>query len=532
MHQNKDYTPWEILLINGSIFYFSSYFVLSLIAGIFQYLAGFSLHQVFSAVGSNAVSPILGIVIYRRLKNRKSPKVLQWIVGFYSIIMVNAVRFKYGIDFCWNYAAQAYNVSALSVMSLALLQSFYNKKLFVAMTLINFSFWVVFLIVAHNNGLEFYGTYVNGVVNPGFVFLRELFFMTLMIFFSVICYRNILTAVGYDRRTDNQHRFIKRQLDSQNSMVVSIREKMGRLIERIASQKDYTEDFHEKMQSQTAIFEEISATFEEILAASENISENAVVQEEESKKLEKIIDQFKEIKIETRKNLTDALEGIQQVAASINEGKGRIEAVESTIMDISRQSDSILDTLTMITDIADRINLLSLNASIEAARAGDAGKGFAVVADEVGKLAYQTSEIIKEIGKVISVNRKSTTEGVAVINDTASLLLKMIDNMEKSSKKIDSLQESISVEEKHINVIVEQMRKNVELAKKIGISTSEQMMAIKDNNQIIEQANESLADMVIGLQELARTASEMDADAKKLIAEADSMSSQNDELDK
>jgi hypothetical protein len=73
--------------------------VLSLIAGIFQYLAGFSLHQVFSAVGSNAVSPILGIVIYRRLKNRKSPKVLQWIVGFYSIIMVNAVRFKYGIDF-------------------------------------------------------------------------------------------------------------------------------------------------------------------------------------------------------------------------------------------------------------------------------------------------------------------------------------------------------------------------------------------------------------------------------------------------
>jgi chromatin segregation and condensation protein Rec8/ScpA/Scc1 (kleisin family) len=70
--------------------------------------------------------------------------------------------------------------------------------------------------------------------------------MTLMIFFSVICYRNILTAVGYDRRTDNQHRFIKRQLDSQNAMVVSIREKMGRLIERIASQKDYTEDFHEK----------------------------------------------------------------------------------------------------------------------------------------------------------------------------------------------------------------------------------------------------------------------------------------------
>ncbi len=528
MEHNVKYTPWETLLINGSLFYFVSIFVLSFIAGLFQHLAGFSAEQVVSAVSTNAVSGVLGLVIYRRLKKRKSSGVLQWIIGFYSILMVNAVRFKYGIDLGWHYAAQAYNVSALSVIILVLLQSFYNKKLFLTMACLNFSIWVVFLVVARAHGLEFNGTYVNGEVNRGFVFLRELFFLTLMVILSVICYRNILTAIGYERRTDEQRTLIKRQLDSQSAIVVSIREKMGRLIERIVSQKDYAEDFNAKMQAQAATFEEISATFEEIFASSESISGNAALQEGENQKLEGIIDEFRAIKTETRKNLTDSLEGINRVAESINEGKGRIEAVESTINEISRQSDAIIDTLAMITDIADRINLLSLNASIEAARAGDAGKGFAVVADEVGKLAFQTSEIIKEIGRVLSASRKSTGDGVEVINGTASLLLDMIGNMEASSKKINLLQDSIFIEEKHINIIVDQLAKNIELAKRIGMSTSEQMLAIKGNSQIIEQANESLAEMVPGIQDLARGAVEMETDARTLISEADSMSGAGD----
>jgi hypothetical protein len=56
------------------------------------------------------------------------------------------------------------------------------------------------------------------------------------------------------------------------------------------------------------------------------------------------------------------------------------------------------------------------------------------------------------------------------------------------------------------------------------MSTSEQMLAIKGNSQIIEQANESLAEMVPAIQDLARGAVEMEADAKTLISEADSMS--------
>ena len=74
----------------------------------------------------------------------------------------------------------------------------------------------------------------------------------------------------------------------------------------------------------------------------------------------------------------------------------------------SREMMGIVD---IINDISEKINLLSLNAAIEAARAGDAGRGFAVVADEISKLADQTAISIKEIDRLIKVNNDEITAG-------------------------------------------------------------------------------------------------------------------------
>ncbi|HPQ53995.1 MAG TPA: methyl-accepting chemotaxis protein, partial [Spirochaetota bacterium] len=195
----------------------------------------------------------------------------------------------------------------------------------------------------------------------------------------------------------------------------------------------------------------------------------------------------------------------------------RLMDVENTIGKISEQSGRISETVNIIVDIADRINLLSLNASIEAARAGDYGKGFAVVADEIGKLAFQTTESIKEIEKVLMLSSQITTEGVDVIKSTADNIKTLIQNMGASSGNIKVLQESIMIEERYINIIIEQMFKNIELAKNIGAGTDEQKNAIESTTKAIEHVNEIVAQMVKEIQSLANTSQKILENATDLL---------------
>ena len=113
---------------------------------------------------------------------------------------------------------------------------------------------------------------------------------------------------------------------------------------------------------------------------------------------------------------------------------------------ISETSKKIENIIAEIEDIASQTNLLSLNASIEAARAGDAGRGFAVVADEIRNLADQSAKSAIDTRELVNNTLREIEEGSRVAHKTADVLYGVVDSIQKIAETSKTLSENTQVQ--------------------------------------------------------------------------------------
>ncbi|TAL35345.1 MAG: hypothetical protein EPN93_10670 [Spirochaetes bacterium] len=521
------HTAWEVLEIKGSFMYFIFLCIITAVATGFLVIAKMDIGSIlrpFLVIGTGGG---LAYLIYLKKKAGKKSTVLPWIVATLTTMIPVAQKYLYAANGnwtadAWTFAAESYNSSIMIVMMVILLYLYYNKTLYAVFAFIGFANWALFYFIAYRSGAAMHvDATVNGEYVHGMIIAREAFFYIASLMIAFIAYRNIPIVEEYEARSAHQRELIERQADARAAMTREIKEKMGNLAVQVDGQNSFISEFNQKMEAQAATFEEMSATMEELLSSAENIHVSSVNQLDGNINMETIVTEFKNIKQETKKNLDVTFAEIETVVAQTNVTNEKLQAVENTIASIKEQSGKMSETVSIIVEIADKINLLSLNASIEAARAGDYGRGFAVVADEIGKLAAQTTDSIKEIERVLSVSAKTTTDGVEVIRSSAQNIKGLISNMSESSNKIKLLQDSILVEEKFIKVIIEQMFKNIDLAKNIGMGTEEQKRAIQSTSEAIEHVNELVAIMVKEIHELAKSSAVILDHSKALIAKAE-----------
>ncbi|HSG65627.1 MAG TPA: methyl-accepting chemotaxis protein, partial [Gammaproteobacteria bacterium] len=176
-------------------------------------------------------------------------------------------------------------------------------------------------------------------------------------------------------------------------------------------------------------------------------------------------------------------EAVRRTIDGMNTIREQIQDTSKRIKRLGESSQEIGDIVELIEEIAEQTNILALNASIEASRAGESSRGFAVVADEVQKLAERSSNAARQIDVIVSTIQSDTNEAVvsmersttdvvggALLAENAGAALVEI---EQVSHQIASLVQNISVSTKAQNKVAAAITENMRILRQLASRTTE-----------------------------------------------------------
>lgn len=163
----------------------------------------------------------------------------------------------------------------------------------------------------------------------------------------------------------------------------------------------------------------------------------------------------------------------EETVASMNEGSEKMSKMLDAMSEINTTSSQIANIIKTIQDISFQTNILSLNASIEAARAGAAGKGFAVVAGEVGSLANKTAQAAKSTTGLIETSLRAVEHGTVIANETAEMLGMIVGKAGESAKVVEEIADASTKQAESIKHVLEGMNSISSAVNQISVSARE-----------------------------------------------------------
>lgn len=226
---------------------------------------------------------------------------------------------------------------------------------------------------------------------------------------------------------------------------------------------------------------EVSTTMSELMVTSKQISESA--------------QRVAHIAQETASAAHTGDETVAKMQESIEAIKRQVDVIVNHMLDLGRKSQQIGSILDIINEMAEQTNILSINASIEAAGAGETGKRFAVVGDEIRKLSDRVSGSTKEVRALVEEIRSAVNTTVLATeggSKTVDAGLKHFEEVTRGFKQITSL-----------------VGTTTDAAREIELGTRQQMTAVEQVNSAISGAAQAARETETSTAQTLQTATQL-----------------------
>lgn len=236
---------------------------------------------------------------------------------------------------------------------------------------------------------------------------------------------------------------------------------------------------------------ETSSSISEVTTTMEEVKQTSEVSKDKAENVSKSAERTARISRAGKESTENTMAGISRIKKEMN------YIAESTVK-LSEQTQRIGEIIDTVTDIADQSNILSVNAAIEAAKAGEHGKGFAVVAQEVKSLADQSKEATNQIRAIINDIQKATGAAVMATERGTKTVEEAVELSEQAGDAIDRLTVNVS--------------ESSEAALQITASTQQQLSGMDQLSQAMESINDATIqnlDSVRQLEEAIKNLEEM-----------------------
>lgn len=296
---------------------------------------------------------------------------------------------------------------------------------------------------------------------------------------------------------------IQRSSESLNSSATHIFSSNEQMVQGTKAQSQATDDTSSTLVQMAAQIQQLAKNSEDL---STNVDETSSAIEQMNKTLmhtarnaESLVQSVQE----TSNSLSRMMESLgaisQQVRTvddvsklAVEEATRGTKKVQESIVSIGQRSQEIEKIVAVIEGIADQTNLLSLNAAIEAARAGDAGKGFSVVADEVKSLAERCADATKEIIAIMAKVQAQTTDAA---QQNEEVLRGIVSAIDKTSRLVGDTSQAAEVHMRGVREILDSAKVMANLAIQIGAAAKENAAGAGEIARAAQSMNRSVREM-------------------------------------